>query len=295
MTNPIVQQINAELELLQKELKQFKSTVEYLNLAEGHVKKAVQTVNHAEEHFNRKVEELKSTYDSFIKLTDSISKIIAKIDTVVFPERLDNIEKTVKETITYLNETRKATLDELQKASEIIVKADFDGRFKKLQNSIDTSIKSNEALAKTIENQKLPEKIDGFEKSITKKLESSFADLQKNTKQIVAETTNSIHNLNLPVRIDKLDANIAGILSAIQNVQGRIESLERNIIDKLKVAEDKQTASMLIFQEIVDQRLLKVKNELSLNAKKIQTDNYITWAIIFICTLFTLIFINYFL
>lgn len=290
MANPIVQQINAELESLQKELEQFKSTVEYLNLAESHVKKAVQTVNHAESHFNKKVDELKNTYDSFIKLTDSVSKVISKIDTVNFPERLDKIEKTVKETITYLNETRKATLDELQKASEIIVKADFDGRFKKLQNSIETSVGSNEALANTIEGQKLPEKIDGFEKSVNKKLETSFTELQKNTKQIATETAKSIHDLNLPVRMDKLDANIAGILSSIQNVQGRIESVERNISDKLKEATEKQVTSISNFQEKVNQSFSTIQSEMISNSKKQQINTYITWALIGIGFIVILIF-----
>lgn len=280
MANPIVQQINAELESLQKELEQFKATVEYLNMAEGHVKKAVQTVNHAEAHFNKKVEELKATYDSFIKLTDAVNKVVAKLDTVNFPDRLDKIEETVKETIAYLNETRKATLEELQKASEIIVKADFDGRFKKLQNTIDASVKSNEALANTIEKQKLPEKIEGFEKSVTQKLESSFTNLQKNTKQIATETAKSIHDLNLPVRMDKLDANIAGILSAIQNVQGRIESLERNISDKLKEATDRQSLSFATFQEKINLSISSFKQEISANAKKQKTHTYITWTII---------------
>jgi len=280
MANPIVQQINAELESLQKELEQFKSTVEYLNVAESHVKKAVQTVNHAETNFNKRVEELKNTYDSFIKLTDSVSKVISKIDTVNFPERLDNIEKTVKETITYLNETRKATLEELQKASEIIVEADFDGRFKRLQNSIEYSVGSNQALANTVERQKLPDKIDGFEKSVNKKLETSFSDLQKNTKLIATETAKTILDLNLPVRMDKLDANIAGILSAIQNVQGRIESVERNISDKLKEATEKQAIAITTFQEKIFQSISSIQKEISTNAKKQQTNMYITWTII---------------
>ena len=169
MSNPIIQKINTELYSLQKELEQFKSTVEYLNGAKSVVKDAVIKVNHSEAHFNQKVEELKNTYTAFIKLTDSVSAAVSKIDAINFPERLDSIEKTINETISYLNETRKATLDELQKASEIITKADFDGRFKKLQSSIEASIKSNDEFAKSIEKQKLPEKIDNLEKNITKK------------------------------------------------------------------------------------------------------------------------------
>jgi prefoldin subunit 5 len=269
MANPIVQQINAELESLQKELEQFKTTVEYLNEAEGHVNKSVQTVKNAETHFNKKVEELKNTYDSFIKLTDYVSKVISKLDTINFPERLDNIEKTVKETIAYLNETRRTTLEELQKASEIIVKADFDGRFKKLQNTIEFSVQSNEALAKTIESQKFPEKIDGFETNLNKKLESSIAELQKNTKQIATETSKSIHNLNLPVRMDKLDANIAGIMASVQGIQGRLDLVERNISDKLKT----MTESQILYNA-------KLDKQISDQAKKQFYQNLVTWILI---------------
>ena len=290
MANPIIQQINDELNALQKELEQFKSTVEYLNGAKSVVKDAVIKVNHTEAHFNQKVEELKNTYTAFIKLTDSVSAAVSKIDTINFPERLDSIEKTVKETITYLNETRKATLEELQKASEIITRADFDGRFKKLQNSIDTSVKSNDEHAKSIEKQKLPEKIDGFEKNITKILDNSLAELQKNTKQIAVETAKSIHDLNLPIRMDKLDANITVILTAIQNVQSRIESVERYIGEKLKDATDKQTSTLSLFQDKILQSITALNQEIKTTTKTQRTNMYITWALIIIGIVSIIIF-----
>jgi len=284
MANPIVQQISAELEALHKELGQFKSTVDYLNVAKIHVKEAVESVNYAEAYFNEQVEELKNTYTSFIKLTDSVTAVISKIDTVNFPERLESIEKTVKETITYLNETRKATLDELQKASEIITKADFDGRFKKLQGSIDLSVQSNEQLVSSIEKQQLGEKIVEFERLVSKRIHESYKEVTKNTEQIATQTAKSIHDLNLPIRIDKLDANITGILTAIQNVQSRIESVERNIVDKLKDATEKQSSSLISFQGKINLSIMAVQLEISTTAKKQKTNTYITWALILFCT-----------
>ena len=282
MANPIVQQISAELETLQKELGQFKATVEYLNGAKTHVSEAVQTVNQAETNFKLKIEELKNTYNSIIRLSDSVTQIIAKIDTINFPERLDNIEKSVKETIANLNETKNVTIGELQKASEIIIEADFDGRFTKLQGAIEISVSKNEALANTIEKQNLPGKIDDFGKSINDKLEASIVDLKNRTNQIAAETAKSIHDLNLPIRIDKLDATISGILVAIQNVQGRIESVERNIGDKLNEANEKQTATLSNLQEKVIQNLSDTKNELNISAKRQQKNAYITWTLIIV-------------
>lgn len=366
MANPIVQKINAELEALQNELEQFKSTVDYLNGAKGHVIKAVQSVNYAEEHFNTKVDELKKTYSSIISLTSSVEKVVEKIDSVNFPERLQSIETTVKETINHLNETRQATLNELQEASEIITNADFDGRFKKLQGSIDSSIFSNEELAKSIMRQELPEKIgafeqnindklelsisnlqkntnkiasetaqsiydlnlpqkidsfeknfnkeledsianlkkntqdiasetaksiqdlklphkiDSFENNLNKKLEDSIIQLQNNTKHIASETAKSIQELNLPIRIDKLDTNISGILTAIQNAQGRIESVERNIADRLKESTEYQISSFINFQEKVNQNFLELQQEIKKSSKKQNIMGYITWSMIII-------------
>jgi hypothetical protein len=280
MANPIVQQINAELTELQKELGKFKETVDYLNTAKSAVKDAVIKVNHSEAHFNKKVEELKSTYISIIRLNESVSSVMTKLDTINFPERLDTIERTVKETILYLNETKKATLEELQKASEIITKADFDGRFKNLQTIINASVKSNEDLANSIEKQKLPEKIERLEKNVNKKLDSfekvinetiddAISDLEENTDKIAKETAKSVYDLNIPTRLDKLDANIAGIMAAIQATQSRMDNVERNLSDKIRDLLDKQK-----------EEFSSIKSIMELTTKKYQTFTYITWALI---------------
>jgi len=285
MANPIVQQINSELTELQKELSKFKETIDYLNGAKAAVKDAVIKVNHSEAHFNKKVEELRDTYNSFIKLTQSVSDVITKIDTINFPDRLDSIEKTVKETIVHLNDTKKATIDELKKASEVITNADFDGQFKNLQTSIRESVKSNENLANSIEKQKLPEKIEALEKNVNKKLDyiekrinenldEAISDLQENTDKIAKETAKSILDLNIPTRLDKLDANIAGIMAAIQTTHSRIDTIERNISDKLRDLLEKQKEEFSTMKSII-----------AATNKKQNNFTYITWALIALCAI----------
>ncbi len=294
MANPIVQQINAELTELQKELGKFKETVDYLNTAKSAVKDAVIKVNHSEAHFNKKVEELKSTYTSIIRLNESVSSVMTKLDTINFPERLDTIERTVKETILYLNETKKATLEELQKASEIITKADFDGRFKNLQTIINASVKSNEDLANSIEKQKLPEKIERLEKNVNKKLDSfekiinetlddAISDLEENTDKIAKETAKSVYDLNIPTRLDKLDANIAGIMAAIQATQSRMDNVERNLSDKICDLSDRQKEEFSSIKSIMD-----------FNSKKYQKFTYITWALITVGVIFIILVVKQF-
>jgi hypothetical protein len=273
MANPIVQQINTELENLQKELGQFKSTVEYLNGAKNQVKSAVESVNIAEEHFTKKITELKSTYVAFINLTDAVSSVISKIDKVNFPERLDRIENTVQETIMYLNETRTATLDELKEASEIITKADFDGRFKNLQVSIDSSVKSNENLAKSIEDQHIGVKIIEFERLVSKRIHESYKEVTKNTNQISADTVKSVHDLDLPLRMDKLDANVSGILMATQGIQGRLDLLERSLGDRMKNTSVEQSVLLKNFKEEIERNFFDLNNVQ-------RTNNYITWFLI---------------
>lgn len=282
MANAVVQQINAEMEELQKQLSHFKSSVEYLNNAKSAVGKAVDSVNTVEDNFNLRVKELKDTYNSFIQLTDAVGVVIQKIDTVNFPERLDNIQATIKDTIKNLNEIKEATITEVQKAANAIMQADFDGRFSKLQTGIDTSVKSNQDLTDGIQKMKIPEKIDEFEKTVTKRISESYKEVEKNTKQIADDTSKAILNLNLPIRIDKLDANIAGISSAIQNVQGKLDLVESNVKDRLREAAEKQVQSLTAFQDNMMVTLEKQNNDNINRHKSQQMIGIITIAVIVI-------------
>ncbi len=282
MANAVLQQINAEMEELQKQLSHFKSSVEYLNNAKSNVSKAVDTVNKAEENFNQRIKELKDTYQSFIQLSDAVWAVIQKIDTVNFPERLDNIQTTVKDTIKNLTDIKEATITEVQKAANAITQADFEGKFSKLQSGIDTSVKSNQELADGIHKMKLSEKIDEFEKTVTKRISETYKEIESNTKKIADDTSKAILNLNLPIRIDKLEANIAGISSAIQNVQGRLDIVESNVKDKLREATEKQVQTLNTFQEKMMKAIESLNNENIKIQKNQQVMSIITIALIVI-------------
>lgn len=287
MANPIVQQINTELTELQNELAKFKNTVDYLNGAKAAVKDAVVKVNHSEAHFNKKVEELKSTYNSIIGLSDSVSSVMEKLATINFPERLDNIEKTVNLTIVSLDETKKQTIWEVQKASETIIKADFDTKFKELRDVVNEAVKSSDKLVATIEKQQLGEKVIEFEKGVSKRIQESYKEIEKNTKQISADSAKSILDLNLPIRIDKLDANIAGISTAIQNLQGRLDLVERNFSDKLKDSIDKQKSALIELSNSVNSQTQSAVSAINNLEQKIlaieksqKTKTIITWVLL---------------
>jgi hypothetical protein len=287
MANPIVQQINTELTELQRELGKFKDTVDYLNSAKIAVNDAVNTVNRSELHFSDKIEELKSTYNSIINLDKTVDKVMGKIDSINFPERLDNIETAVKHTIESLDQTKKDTIEEVQKASETIIKADFDKKFKELRVVVNEAVTSSDKLSATIEQQQLGEKVTEFEKSISKRIHESYKEVEKNTKQISTDSAKVISDLNLPIRVDKLDVNISGILTAIQNLQGRLDLIERNFSDKLKDSGDKQN---IAFNELSKDINLKIQTAInaisSIEQKMLTFDKsqkyrtIITWVIL---------------
>ncbi len=290
MANAIVQQIAMEMQELQKQLSQFKSSVEYLNNAKSNVSTAVEAVSIAENSFNDRIKEVKETYQSFIQLSDAVWAIVQKIETINFPERLDSIQATVKETIASLDQTKEATVREVQKAANAIIEADFDGKFSKLHSDIDTSVNSNRELAEGIKKMQLIEKIDDFEKVISRRFEDGYKELESNTKRIADSTSRAILDLNLPIRIDKLDANIAGISAGVQNLQGRLDLVESNLKERLWEVAEKQTHVILTLK---DQLLTALQNQ-NLEVKKIQK-RQLSWSVITLVAIVVSFLIVFFL
>ena len=269
MANAIVQQINNELSELQEQLSTFKKTVDYLNGAKDAVNDAVIKVNHSEAHFNQKIEDLRSTYNSIIGLTETVANVMTKLDSIDFPERLDNIEQTVEKTITSLEESKQATLEEIQNATETIKTVDFDNKFLNLKDLIQETVLSNDKLIASIEDQALGQKILDFEKNLTAKIKESYKEIEQNTNKIAKDSAKSITDLNLPTKIDKLDANIAGISVSTQNLQGRLDLLERNLNDKFKDSKEKLNSEFINLGKSIVQ-------EIKQSSAQIESNNNIT-------------------
>jgi hypothetical protein len=271
MTNPTVVKINQELNNLQDQLHKFQRTVDYLNGAEVHVTKAIQSVNRAEAHHTSKIEDLKKIYNSFSTLSNSISDLIIQVESVNFPNRLDNIEEKLSGTISLMNDIKSSALDEIRNASEVILNVDFDGKFLDLKNETELIRDSNKELVKSVENLKIEEKLTGFDKTIGKKLDfiekkinenidDAIAELEESTERIANETKYSIMSLNLPTRMDKIDATIASINNGIQNLQGRLDLVERNFSDKISAMNDSNKKEIELLKENVLASNKKITN-----------------------------------
>jgi prefoldin subunit 5 len=117
-------------------------------------------------------------------------------------------------------------------------------------------------------------KIEEFERLVSKRIHESYKETTRNTNQIATETLKTIQDLDLPIRLDKLDANISGIPTNIQNLQSSLDNLDVTISDYLKDLVDKQAVFFSDFRKEIDAA-----------NKKQQTNTYITWAIIIIATI----------
>jgi len=62
---------------------------------------------------------------------------------------------------------------------------------------------------------------------MTTKVSEDYKNLAMKSEELVQE----IDSIDFPARLDKLDANIAGINAGVQNINSRGDSLERNLSD----------------------------------------------------------------
>lgn len=111
-------------------------------------------------------------------------------------------------------------------------------------------------------------------------LKGEIVDLEK-LKKTIKDFHVEIVRINFPERLDKMDANIAGIMAAVQAVQSRLDGLERNLTDRLKDVSDYQKEMKTAIQSSLEQN--KATQEAA--SKKQQTLTYITWALLVIATI----------
>lgn len=111
-------------------------------------------------------------------------------------------------------------------------------------------------------------------------LKGEIIDLEK-LKKTIKDFHVEIVRINFPERLDKMDANVAGIMAAVQAIQGRLDIVERNITDRLKDNADFQKDMKLSIQN----ELEKASKTQEIYIKKQQTNTYITWALIIFATI----------
>jgi chromosome segregation ATPase len=159
-------------------------------------------------------------------------------------------------------------------------------------------VKSNDAKHKEELKTLFAKELSGFTEE-NKKLQKTTTEIQQQVKleqealARLKETVQSFHErvekINFPERLDKLDANVAGIMAAIQSVQSRLDGLERNISDRLRDMQDYQKETRTALQSGLEQTKTALQTAVDTAAKKQQTLTYITWALVVAAIIITFV------
>lgn len=128
------------------------------------------------------------------------------------------------------------------------------------------------------ENKKLAETTSEIQEQV--KLEQVALSKLKDTVQSFHDRVESI---NFPERLDKSDARIVGIMEAILLVQSRLDcldSLERNISNRLKDILYYQEETRSVLQSTIEQSKSSILSSINESSKNQKLLMYITWGLI---------------
>ena len=140
------------------------------------------------------------------------------------------------------------------------------------------------------ENHKLQKTTSEIQNQV--KIEQEALALLKDNVKAFHDKVESIH---FPERLDKIDANVAGIMAAVQSIQSRLDIVERNLSDSLKEVriEIRETHTGInntlkqLFTEAANRQLESqkaIQENIISAANKQKVFNYLTWGLILIVT-----------
>ncbi len=218
--------------------------------------------------------------ERFRELAKKTESLVSKIDQINFPERLDDLEKSIGDTFLEILEYNKEVNKQAEELIAEINKINFSDLFNSLKetiaetvttitgvnnnfiseisNHLNALIAQSDNLTKSIIEIEIPDRFEKLssliEKSIVEIKETNFK-----TQSKVETLTNEIKDINIQHRLDKLDATIAGITQSIQSVLQRFESLERN----LKEGQQNKANEVLNLINSIEIRNKEFANQLS--------------------------------
>lgn len=218
--------------------------------------------------------------DSFIngfvknekKVDDAVNGVINK-----WQSSISSFDKSLNTFTNQISEKINQSGDNIIfKTNSFLEKQDiaFNTNISNLENSNKTLNEFKKSLIEFDFYQQIKpieQKIEEFERLVSKRIHESYKETTKNTNQIATDTLNAIKDLNLPIRIDKLDSNTSGIPTVIQNLQSSLDNLETTIDYKLKDSLDKQVVLLSTFEKKIETIAIKQ-----------QTYTFITWLTIII-------------
>lgn len=176
-----------------------------------------------------------------IELQEELEKV--KTASELIEVAKNSNKKILNDTENVINETTKNATDIINKVSRKF--EEFFDQTKQETTSILNNSKELHKLCSTSSKEIINK---------SKKLNDSANNLMKSSIDLHEKIT----KIDFPARLDKMDTELSGILTSIQNVFQRIESIERNIKDYIKTVNDR-------IIELHEKQSNKVKHSLWLN------------------------------
>ena len=134
----------------------------------------------------------------------------------------------------------------------------------------------------TAEFKKLGKETEEIQKQ-TKEEQKYLSELREKAQQLYK----AIESVNFPDRLDKIDNNVSGIIVSVQNIQGRLDLVERNINDKINDLNERIKSLIKEVNSNIIEKTNKINNAISVVEEKIneseknqKTRAYITWLLL---------------
>ncbi|MBK9733193.1 MAG: hypothetical protein IPO83_18215 [Chitinophagaceae bacterium] len=165
---------------------------------------------------------------------------------------------------------------------EEIIKTDSEFK-NSLKKTFDEEIKyiSGETIKLQETTTKIQEQVKAEQKALA------------NLRETVQSFHERVEKINFPERLDKLDANVAGIMAAVQSVQSRLDSVERNITDRMKDITSYLKESVTGLHSSMEQTKSSIKESIHLASKRNRVLTYVTWGVIVIVGVIIIVAVQY--
>ena len=210
-----INQVAQSLEALQRELEQLAPIVNHIEAAQA-VTAAAQLLP----------EQQKAALAAHLaEQKREVDKVVAELkqSAAAVAQAAEDATNNSSDTIKTIKTEHAAGIESLQKASEKLVST-----YKDLTTELQTTLKKqgDEVTAEIADKSGV----------------LAAASDRVNAYQEVVE------KIDFPTRLDKLDVTVAGIMAATQTTQGRVDNLERSIIEKFGalLAQNEKTKEALL-------------------------------------------------
>jgi len=145
----------------------------------------------------------------------------------------------------------------------------------------------NELAELTKENKTLQNTTHEIQEQLKQELESIST-----LKIDIQAFHNEIVNVNFPERLDKLDANVAGIMAAVQAVQSRLDLVEGNVKVRIKDLLEHEKGTRTKLTALINESKADILASIKSVLRRQQIFVAITWGLILVSIVLLFLILN---